>query len=99
MSSKIISKKEIEKIAELSRLALTEEEKDLFANDLSNILEYFQDLSKADTKNVNSVDVREIKENQLRVDEVQKEDVHVKGQICNLFPQCNGNYLKVKKVL
>lgn len=68
MSSKIISKKEIEKIAELSRLALTEEEKDLFANDLSNILEYFQDLSKADTKNVNSVDVRELKENQLRVD-------------------------------
>ena len=71
MSSKIISKKEIEKIAELSRLALTEEEKDLFANDLSNILEYFQDLSKADTKNVNSVDVRELKENQLRVDEVR----------------------------
>jgi aspartyl-tRNA(Asn)/glutamyl-tRNA(Gln) amidotransferase subunit C len=47
-----ISKEEIEHIASLARLSLTEEEKELFGSQLSSILDYMAKLSELDTRNV-----------------------------------------------
>jgi aspartyl-tRNA(Asn)/glutamyl-tRNA(Gln) amidotransferase subunit C len=47
-----LTKKEIEHIALLSRLELTESEKELYANQLSSVLEYVEELGKIDTENV-----------------------------------------------
>ncbi len=47
-----ISKEEIDHIALLARLSLTEEEKKLYGAQLSNILEYIEKLNELDTKNV-----------------------------------------------
>ncbi len=47
-----ISKKEIEHIASLARLHLSEEEKELFGSQLSSILEYMEKLNELDTKDI-----------------------------------------------
>lgn len=49
-----ISREEVQKIAELAKLELTEEETTLFAEQLSSILDYFQKLSAADTSQVDA---------------------------------------------
>ncbi len=48
----MIKREEIEHISWLARIALTEEEKDLFEKQLSSILEYFAILDEADTTSV-----------------------------------------------
>jgi aspartyl-tRNA(Asn)/glutamyl-tRNA(Gln) amidotransferase subunit C len=47
-----ISKEEIEHIASLARLSLTEKEKELFGSQLSSILDYMEKLNELDTKTV-----------------------------------------------
>jgi aspartyl-tRNA(Asn)/glutamyl-tRNA(Gln) amidotransferase subunit C len=47
-----ISKEEIEHIASLARLYLTEEEKKLFGSQLSSILDYMEKLNELDTRNI-----------------------------------------------
>jgi len=47
-----ISREEIEHIALLGRLSLSEEEKELFGPQLSNILDYVEQLSELDTRDV-----------------------------------------------
>lgn len=45
-----ITKEEIEHIAMLARLSLSENEKELFRSQLSNILDYIEKLNELDTK-------------------------------------------------
>jgi len=47
-----ISKEEIEHIASLARLSLTEKEKELFGSQISSILDYVEKLNELDTRNV-----------------------------------------------
>ncbi len=47
-----ISRKEIEHIAVLARLSLSEEEKDLFGSQLSSILDYMEKLNELDTRDI-----------------------------------------------
>lgn len=47
-----ISRGEIEHIASLARLYLSEEEKDLFGSQLSRILDYMEKLNELDTRDV-----------------------------------------------
>jgi aspartyl-tRNA(Asn)/glutamyl-tRNA(Gln) amidotransferase subunit C len=48
----MLSKKEIEHIAMLARLSLTEEEKELFGAQLSSILDYMEKLNELDTEHI-----------------------------------------------
>ena len=47
-----LTKPEVEKIAKLSRLELTDQEKEQYANQLSAVLDYFAKLKEVDTENV-----------------------------------------------
>jgi aspartyl-tRNA(Asn)/glutamyl-tRNA(Gln) amidotransferase subunit C len=47
-----IDKREIEHIAMLSRLSLSEEEKDLFGSQLGSVLDYMEQLNGLDTEGV-----------------------------------------------
>ncbi len=51
-----LSIKEVEYVANLARLSLNEEEKKLFAGQLSSILEYAQILNQLDTSGVEPLD-------------------------------------------
>ena len=48
----MLSKEEIEHIAMLARLSLTEEEKELFGAQLSSILDYMEKLNELDTEHI-----------------------------------------------
>ena len=50
--SRFISKKEVEHLVWLSRVSLSEEEKELFTGQLNDILNYFNLIDEADTKDV-----------------------------------------------
>ncbi|MFA6422046.1 MAG: Asp-tRNA(Asn)/Glu-tRNA(Gln) amidotransferase subunit GatC [Candidatus Buchananbacteria bacterium] len=47
-----LSIEEVEHIAKLARLSLTQEEKEKYSNQLSNILEYMEKLQSVDTQNI-----------------------------------------------
>ncbi len=47
-----ISIEEIEHIASLARLSLSEKEKELFGSQLSSILDYMEKLNELDTRNI-----------------------------------------------
>jgi aspartyl-tRNA(Asn)/glutamyl-tRNA(Gln) amidotransferase subunit C len=47
-----ISKDDVTKVAELARLEVTEEETEIFTEQLGNILEYIEKLNDLDTDNV-----------------------------------------------
>jgi aspartyl-tRNA(Asn)/glutamyl-tRNA(Gln) amidotransferase subunit C len=47
-----LTKAEVEKIAKLSRLELTKDEKELYASQLSKVLDYVEKLNEVDTENV-----------------------------------------------
>ena len=48
----LISKKEVEHIADLCRIKLSEEEKELFTKQFNDILNFFKQLDEIDTPNV-----------------------------------------------
>jgi len=52
MTEKIITKKEVEYVAELAKLEFNEEEKEEFTSQLNSILDYFKKLNELDTDKV-----------------------------------------------
>jgi aspartyl-tRNA(Asn)/glutamyl-tRNA(Gln) amidotransferase subunit C len=64
-----INKREIEHIAMLARLSLSEEEKDLFGSQLGGILDYMEQLNGLDTKGI------EPTSHVLSIQNVMREDI------------------------
>jgi aspartyl/glutamyl-tRNA(Asn/Gln) amidotransferase C subunit len=93
----MIDLKDIDNLAELSRLELSAEEKAGYAVDLSNILGYIDEIKKVDVGGVKSPN--EAMLNIMRDDVVttvtgSNTDLLVKASADN-----DGQYIKVKKVL
>jgi len=64
-----ITKREIEHIAVLARLSLSEEEKDLFGSQLGGILDYMEQLNGLDTEGI------EPTSHVLSIQNVMREDI------------------------
>ncbi len=64
-----ITKQEVEHVAKLARLELSDKEKDMFTDQLSNILTYVEQLNELDTKGV------EPTSHVLDINNVMREDV------------------------
>ncbi len=52
MTKKIITKKEVDYVAQLAKLEFNEEEKEEFTAQLNSILDYFYKLNELDTENI-----------------------------------------------
>ncbi len=88
-----VSKKEVEKIASLARLSLSEKELESRTNDMNNILNYMDSLNEINTDGVEELlNVHDLN-NSLREDEysnsISKKDV-LKNS-----PSKNENYIEV----
>ncbi|HCJ66748.1 MAG TPA: Asp-tRNA(Asn)/Glu-tRNA(Gln) amidotransferase subunit GatB [Elusimicrobia bacterium] len=92
-----ITKKDVEYVAKLARLALTEEEKEKFCSQLNQILLYMEKLNELETKDVPPTSHVLALKNVWREDEV-KPFTHTK-EILKNAPEKEGNYFKVKKVI
>jgi aspartyl-tRNA(Asn)/glutamyl-tRNA(Gln) amidotransferase subunit C len=67
----LITKKDVEHVAKLARLELSEEEKEKFTKDFSNILDYFNLLSEVNTENVEPMAQAIPMTNVMREDKVE----------------------------
>ena len=93
----MIEKKDIEKLAYLSRIEVSEEEKDILRKDMESILEYVSQIKEAVSR------VPEKEAGELR--NVMREDnnPHEKGiytkEIMDEVPDTENGYVKVKQIL
>lgn len=92
-----ITKKEVEHVARLARIALTEAEKKDFTGQLSRILDYIDQLEKVDTNNVEPMDQPIPLANVLRDDTVIKSGLE--NELLSNAPEREENFFKVKKVI
>ncbi len=92
-----LSREEVEHIAELAKVGLTEEEKTLFQEQLSAILEYAEMLQQVDTAAIPPTATVLPLRNVMRTDEARpslpREDVLANA------PQSEGGCFRVKAIL
>jgi len=94
-----ISLQEVERIAELARIGLTEEEKEKFSEELSAVLEYVEQLKEVDTKNIEPVSQVTGLINVLREDVAEDFDREDRKIIISNFPEEKEGCVKVKQVM
>ena len=96
-----LTKKEVEKIAELARLGLAEKEKEKFAEDLSSIIGYVQKLSEVNIEKVESMTGGTNLESVMRKDDDTKStsDLKMRKQILDAAPNREDDYFKVPSIL
>ncbi|MFH0702236.1 MAG: Asp-tRNA(Asn)/Glu-tRNA(Gln) amidotransferase subunit GatC [bacterium] len=88
--------KEVEHVAKLARLELKEEEKSRFAEQISNILDYFNQLSEVNTENIEPMTQAIPTINIMREDKVCQE--FDRDEILANAPLEEDNYFKVPKI-
>jgi aspartyl-tRNA(Asn)/glutamyl-tRNA(Gln) amidotransferase subunit C len=89
--------KQIELIASLSRITLTDEEKDIFREQLTDILGYIEKLNELDTDGVKPMAYATSLKNVFRED--QQESSFPRQEILELSPSSANGFFKVPKVL
>ncbi|MCX6813754.1 MAG: Asp-tRNA(Asn)/Glu-tRNA(Gln) amidotransferase subunit GatC [Candidatus Azambacteria bacterium] len=95
-----LTKKEVEKIAELARLELGEEEKEKFAEDLSSVLGYVQKLSEVNIEKVEPMTGGTNLESVAREDDETKgvSNPQMREQILSASPNRENDYFKVPSI-
>jgi aspartyl-tRNA(Asn)/glutamyl-tRNA(Gln) amidotransferase subunit C len=91
-----LSLQEVEKIAKLSRLELTEAEKEKFANQLSAVLDYVGKLNEVNTDNVEITAQVTGLENVYRQDEIDQIDFQ--KDLIKQASEREDNLIKTKSV-
>jgi aspartyl-tRNA(Asn)/glutamyl-tRNA(Gln) amidotransferase subunit C len=89
--------KDVENVAKLARLELNDTDKQKFADQLNNILEYIQKLNLINTNNAEPFISKGAEKN------VMREDIEIRTisreKIMMNAPQKEGDFFKVKKVI
>ncbi|MDQ5954207.1 MAG: aspartyl-tRNA(Asn)/glutamyl-tRNA(Gln) amidotransferase subunit [Patescibacteria group bacterium] len=88
--------KDVEALAELSKLELTEEEKKKILSDMEGILAYIKQIEEVD---VPEIDTKYENHNSWREDMVREEKDFSLELIAEQFPDSKDGFVKVKKIL
>jgi aspartyl-tRNA(Asn)/glutamyl-tRNA(Gln) amidotransferase subunit C len=102
MKNMSITKKDVEHVARLARLALTEEEKERYTAQLSSILGYIEKLNELDTTDVPPTSHVFPVTNIWREDRAEpstRETLGAPPEIIDNCPDHEGPFFKVKKVI
>lgn len=94
-----IINKEIENISHLARIELADIEKKKLAQDLGDILDYFEVLKKLDTSGIEPANQPIELENITRFDELKSCRESSQKAILKNAPDKSGRYFKVNKIL
>jgi len=94
-----LSIKDVEHVAKLARLELSDQDKDKFTSQLASILEYIEKLNEIDTDQVDPILNAASDENVTREDVVMPSLEH--DEIMKNAPDTDNdrNFFKVKKVI
>ena len=96
--SKKLSKEQVEHIAELARIGISDDEKEKFQKDLGAILDYVDSLAEVDVASIEPTAHITGLENETRPDENGSSHADVKALI-DMVPEAKDGYVKVGKVL
>ena len=94
----MLTSEQVDKIAMLSRLSLTPEEREKFTTQLSDVLAYVDALQKVDTENVEPMAHAVTMPAPLRDDVTAPSPDTVRTALLAQFPEREGDLLKVKGV-
>ena len=94
----MISKKQVEHMAKLARIELTDQEKEKFTKELSSILDYVEQMNKVDTKNIEPIKQITGLKDVMREDKVGKKE-KTKDKLLKQAPKRKQDYFKVPKIL
>lgn len=100
-----LSKSEVEKIAELARIKLSEKEKEKFSFELSEILDYVEKINKAHNKDIPATSQVTGLKNILRADKAteithpEKDKNQSRIAMLKNAPSQQDGYIKVRAVL
>ncbi|PJA89852.1 MAG: Asp-tRNA(Asn)/Glu-tRNA(Gln) amidotransferase GatCAB subunit C [Candidatus Magasanikbacteria bacterium CG_4_9_14_3_um_filter_32_9] len=93
-----LTKQEIEDVARLARLNLTEEEKENYAEQLSAVLGYVELLNEVDTEGIEETSQMIGLEDIVREDETENCPEERRKKMIAQFPEEKDGLLKVHKV-
>lgn len=88
---------DIDHLAELSKLELSEEDRALLSEQLPSILEYVSKLQEVDTSKIMAKDYLSDEKNVFRADEVIMDDDE-RQRVIDAFPKKTGDALEVPAV-
>lgn len=94
-----LDEKQVENIAKLARLGLTDKEKKKFQKELSSILDFVEKLNKAETKGIEPMAQATGLNNVLREDKKRQKTKEETDKLVNLFPDKKERQVKVKAIL
>jgi aspartyl-tRNA(Asn)/glutamyl-tRNA(Gln) amidotransferase subunit C len=92
----MLSQKQVQQIASLARLNITQEEMKKYQEELSSILEYIEKLGEIDVSSIEAMSHPGELKNVFRTDEPREEK---SAGLIELAPQKKDGYLKVKSIL
>jgi aspartyl-tRNA(Asn)/glutamyl-tRNA(Gln) amidotransferase subunit C len=93
-----MKKEEIEHLAKLSRIAMTDEEANALAHDISSILGYISEIEKATGDKVTTKEVGALF-NIMREDGIPHNPGIYSDDLLANAPVRDGKYIKVKKII
>lgn len=95
----MITKEKVRHLAELARLKLKDEEIEALTQDLNQILNYVEKIKELDLKNIEPL-INILQKLPFREDQSDSEtNEDILSLIKENFPQKDGDYLKVPKIL
>lgn len=92
----MITSKDVEHVAKLARLALTEDEKRLYTDQLSRIIDYFGQLNKVNTEGVEPMSHALPVVNVMREDEIVSTPGH--QRLLATAPDHEGAFFRVPRI-
>lgn len=90
-------KMDIEKVAKLARLELTEEEKGVFGKQLDQVLDYMEQLAGVDTEGVEPTSHAIPMTNVFREDE--QKDSFPREEVLGIAPETETGYFRVPRII
>jgi len=94
----MISKEEVQHIADLARLGLTSEEIEKLQRDLSSVLDYIDKLKKVDISRVDPVKQMFFLDNEIIKQEECEKGSDSAKKIIDQAPSTKNGYIKVKSI-
>lgn len=92
----MISIKDVEHVAKLARLAINEEEKEMFTRQLGDIVEYFNLLNELDTSDVEPMAHAVPMSNVMREDTVEKN--FQRDEMLAISPYEEDGFIRVPRI-
>ncbi len=94
-----LTKADILHVAKLAKLDIPEAEIDKYTKQLSKVIDYFEELKKVDTEDVEATSQTTGLENVFRTDEANVENCLTQESVISGSDKIHNGYFKVKAIL